>query len=217
MTANQVIALAKGGELLQISPAIKNDMDIMVGYINLALIELFKRFPMKTDEALITLVSGKSIYQLDGTDVDVVMGDPYFYMIAAYGEEADADYGMITPSLPINVEDNICSINSIGVRAIQVPLVTQGAMISIIYAAQPILVTTLTLDTELDVPEQFVEPLLHYIGYRAHGSMDGNIQTESNTHYMRFEASCNKLRELGVGITPDDIDMGSRLGMRGFV
>ena len=75
----------------------------------------------------------------------------------------------------------------------------------------------MTLDDELDIPEQYIEPLLHYMGYRAHGSMDGNIQTESNTHYMRFEASCNKLKELGVGIAPDDVEMNTRLFDRCFV
>ena len=77
--------------------------------------------------------------------------------------------------------------------------------------------TTLTLDEELDLPDQMIEALLHYIGYRAHGAMDANIQTESNTHYMRFEASCTKLRELGVGIAPDDVSMNSRISMKGFV
>lgn len=217
MTANEVIDIAKAGELLQISPAIKENSAILIADMNLGMIELYKRFSIKTDEAMITLRTGKSIYSLDGTDTDVVMGDKYFYTIAAYGEEANSEYGMINTSLPINVEDNIYSINSIGYNKIQIPLVTEGSLISIIYAAYPNKITTLNLDEELDVPDQFIEPLLHYMGYRAHGAIDGNIQTESNTHYMRFEASCNKIKELGVGVTPDDIDMGSRLGMRGFV
>jgi hypothetical protein len=145
------------------------------------------------------------------------MGDQFFYMVSAYGESKDADYGMYSAALPINVEDNPYSINAVGINTIQVPLVTEGALISIIYAAYPRKVTITSLDDEVEVPDQFVEPLLHYIGYRAHGSMDGNIQTESNTHYMRFEKACDKLKELGVGIVPDDIDMNNRLNVRGFL
>lgn len=217
MTATEVITLAKAGELRQLSPAIIDNNDVLVGFINLGLIELYKRFELKTDEAIITLVDGKTIYKLDGTDTDVSMGEPFMYLIGAYEDGTENDYSASSLSIPINEEDNIYSINMISYNAVQVPLITQGAYISLIYVAKPAKVTTNTLDIEVDLPEQMIEPLLHYIGYRAHGAMDSNIQTESNTHYMRFEASCNKIKELGVGIAPDDIDMKSRLSLKGFV
>jgi hypothetical protein len=52
------------------------------------------------------------------------------------------------------------------------------------------------------------EALLHYVGYRAHGSYDADIKTENNTHYMRFEASCKKLKDLGYApaVAIDKID-----------
>lgn len=217
MTANEVIALAKAGELSQLSPAIKDDNPTLVGFINLGMIELYKRFPLKTDEAMVTLVSGKTIYKLDGTDTNVNLGEPFMHLIGAYEESSNDDYAVPAVSLPINEEDNIYSINTISYNSIQIPLVTTGAYISLIYVAKPTKVTTLTLDEELDMPDQMVEALLHYVGYRAHGAMDGNVQTESNTHYMRFEASCNKLKELGVGIAPDDFEMRSRISEKGFI
>lgn len=218
MTANEVLTLARAGELLQLSPAIKDDNNVLVGYLNLGMIELYKRFMLRTDEAIITLVDGKSIYKLDGTDTDVSMDGSMLYLIAAYGDGTDmSDYSTDDIRLPINEEDNLLSINTVSYDEVQVPLITPGAFISLIYVTKPTKVTTLTLEAELDIPDQFVEPLLHYLGYRAHGSMDGNIQTESNTHYMRFEASCNRLKELGVGIAPDDISMRNRLFDKGFV
>ena len=217
MTANEVIALARVGELSKLSIAIKDDNTVLLGFINLGLVELYKRFPLKNDEAIVTLRDGKTIYKLDGTDTDVSMGEPFMYLLGAYEEGTDNDFSASALSLPINEEDNIYSINSISYNSIQIPLVTTGAYISLIYAAKPTKVTTLTLDEELDLPDQMIEALLHYIGYRAHGAMDANIQTESNTHYMRFEASCNKLKELGVGIAPDDVSMNSRISMKGFV
>ena len=219
MTANEVITLAKAGELLQLSPAIKDDNNVLVGFINLGMTELYKRFTLRTEEAVITLQDGKTIYKLDGTDTDVVLtGGKVMYVIAAYGDgESRADYSVDDPILPLNVEDNPYSINMIGYDQVQIPLITASAVISLIYQAFPTKVTIDTLDAELDIPDQFVEPLLHYMGYRGHGSMDGEIQTESNTHYMRFEASCDKIRTLGVGITSDDINMDSRISLRGFV
>lgn len=217
MTANEVIALARVGELSKLSVAIKDDNTVLFGFINLGLVELYKRFPLKNDEAIVTLRDGKTIYKLDGTDPDVSMGEPFMYLLGAYEDGTDNDFSASALSLPINEEDNIYSVNSISYNSIQIPLVTTGAYISLIYVAKPTKVTALTLNEELDLPDQMIEALLHYIGYRAHGAMDANIQTESNTHYMRFEASCNKLKELGVGIAPDDVSMNSRISMKGFV
>lgn len=217
MTANEVIALARVGELSKLSVAIKDDNTVLFGFINLGLVELYKRFPLKNDEAIVTLRDGKTIYKLDGTDPDVSMGEPFMYLLGAYEDGTDNDFSASALSLPINEEDNIYSVNSISYNSIQIPLVTTGAYISLIYVAKPTKVTALTLNEELDLPDQMIEALLHYIGYRAHGAMDANIQTESNTHYMRFEASCNKLKELGVGIAPDDVSMNNRISMKGFV
>ena len=217
MTATEVITLAKAGELRQLSPAIVDNNGVLLGFINLGMIELYKRFALKTDEAIITLVDGKTVYKLDGTDTDVSMGEPFMYLIAAYEDGSENDYNASALSIPINEEDNIYSINTVSYNSVQIPLITQGAYISLIYAAKPIKLTLDTLNNEIDLPDQMIEPLLHYIGYRAHGSMDAKIQTESNTHYMRFEASCNKIKELGIGVSPDDIDMKNRLSLKGFV
>ena len=46
--------------------------------------------------------------------------------------------------------------------------------------------------------------------------MDGNIQSESNTHYMRFDKSCEKIKTEGM-FTNDDMNMRYRVSERGFV
>jgi len=219
MTVREVILLARTGELLQLSPTIRDSDDFVVGAINLGLVEIYKRFTLRTDEAIVTLKNGKTVYKLDGTDPDVQMGDSkYMYLVAAYEDGDDtSDYTTDDVSLPINVEDDLYSINTITYNSIQVPLIIEGAIISCIYASQPFKATTADLDAEIDLPDQFIECLLHYVGYRGQGAMDANIQAESNTHYMRFEAACNKVKELGVGITGDDLNMDARINTRGFI
>jgi len=218
MTANEVIELAKVGPLRQLGDAIKNNTTALIGFLNLGMIELYKRFALETDEAMITLVDGKTIYKLDGTDPDVEMGEgTYLYLVAAYGEGQDTtDYSNNDMILPINVEDNDFSINTISFNKIQIPLVTPGAFVSIIYVSSPTKVTSATLDNELYVSEVYIEPILHYIGYMAHSSMDSEAQTESNVHYSRFEAACERVRTFGVGIAPDDIEMDKKFEQRGF-
>lgn len=232
MTVREIITLAQSGELLQISPTIRDNDNTVVAFINLGLIEIYKRFILRTEEAILTLKDGKTVYKLDGTDTTtvlvngveipcVVMGpSKYMYMVAAYGPGLnEGDYTSNDIVLPINEEDNPLSINTVSYSEVQVPLITETSQISIIYATLPNKVDTTVVgwdSLEVDIPDQFTETLLHYIGYRGQGAMDANIQAESNTHYMRFEASCNKLRELGVGITPDDISMNTRIYDRNF-
>ena len=212
--------LARTGELRQLGSAIKDDDATLVAFINLGLIEIYKRFVLKTDEAVLNLVDGKTIYKLDGTDPNVTLGnDPFMYLISAYGQDVNAtDY---TPEdtiiLPINVEDDINSINTITYNEVQIPLVTTGALISLIYASTPTKVTLDNLDQDLDIPDVFVEALLNYMGYRGHTSINETGQSEDDLYYMKFEKSCNKVRELGVGVAPDDMSMNGRLSNRGFI
>jgi len=219
MTASELIVLSRAGELRQLSPSIRDDDNTLIAFINLGLLELYKRFALKTEEALVTLVDGKTIYSLDGTDTDVSMGNgDYLYLIAAYGEsDSHDDYSMDDITLPINVEDDIFSINTISYNKVQIPLITQGSVISLIYVPKPTKVTLNNLDEELDISDTFIEALLNYMGYRGYAAIDNNVQSENNLYYLEFEKSCNKVRELGVGIAPDDINMRDRLGSRGFI
>lgn len=219
MTANEVITLARLSELRQLSPTIRDDDAVIIAFINLGLLEIYKRFMLKTDEALVTLVDGKTIYSLDGTDSDVSMGaGDYLYLIAAY-EETDShdDYSMDDKILPINVEDDIFSINTISYNQVQIPLITEGSVISLIYAAKPTKVTSSNLNEELDISDALIDPLLEYIGYKGYKSMGDKGQSEDDIYFMRFEKACNRVKELGVAIAPDDVAMNDRLKNRNFV
>ena len=55
------------------------------------------------------------------------------------------------------------------------------------------------------------------MGYRGHTAINEPGQSEDDLYYMKFEQACNKVRELGVGIAPDDVSMNSRLSNRGFI
>ena len=71
------------------------------------------------------------------------------------------------------------------------------------------------VDCDVDLPAQLLEPALHYIGYRAHGAVDGNVQAENSTHYTRYLAACDAADRLGV-ITPDDV-YSTSVQLRGWV
>jgi hypothetical protein len=209
MRVDDLIQLAQNSELRTL--AVAQDEKIIIGYINLGLVELYKRFPVETKEVMITLEGDSEIY---------ILPEDCMYLIAAYGEIPEYS-SMIVNELPINEENNPLSINTVAWNKIQVPASIDGQMISLIYAASPELIrydeeTGAHNYQDIPLPASLLEALLHYIGYRAHAAVDGNIQAENNTHYTRFEASCSRVESLGT-FTRDDLCMDNRIVDRGFV
>jgi hypothetical protein len=197
MTIQDLVDLAVNSELKNI--AIKSDTDAVIGYMNLGLIELYKRFPLSVQEHLIELQDGVEIYD---------MPSDFMWMVAAYDEVPEDSAEPVMP-IAINEEDNPASINMISYNQVQIPVTVTGAYISLIYIASPQYYTPADLAETLPIPPQMVEALLHYIGYRAHGAMDGNIQAENSTHYQRFELSCKRIEQNGM-FTSDDLSMSDR-------
>ena len=204
MTLQSVIDLAKSTELKQL--AINNDTDTLVSYINLGILELYKRFPIETKEEMVTLVEGVDVY---------TMPEDYMYIVAAYDEVPESSDAYVN-SLPINEEDNILSVNGVSYNKVQVPLTTAGAYISIIYVAYPPMYTEVDLTTDIALPRAMLEPLLSYIGYKAKSTLDNMPQSENNVHYQQYELSCNKIDKLGV-FSRDDMGMTDRVNDRGFI
>lgn len=204
MTVGQVIELAKVSELNGLK--IGENTTSVLGFLNLGMLELYKRFSLKVEEYIITLEDMVDIY---------VMPSNYMWVIAAYGE-VDIRSTEVVNELPINEEDNPLSVNTVGWNKIQVPVSVSGAYISIIYVARPEMYEVGDIDVELDLPPQMIEPLLAYIGYRANATIDSGVQSEDNAWYIRFENSCNKIRQESM-INSDDMFMNSRISKRGFI
>ncbi len=204
MTIEQVIELAKVSELNGL--AVANNTTAILGFLNLGMLELYKRFSLKVEETIIELQDMVDVY---------TMPSNYMWIVAAYGE-VDIRSNETVNELPINEEDNPLSINTVGWNKIQVPLSVTGAYVSVIYVARPEMYLESDLDIEVDLPPQMLEPLLAYIGYRANATIDSGVQTEDNAWYIRFDSSCNKIRQESM-INSDDMFMTNRLSKRGFV
>jgi len=209
MTAQDVINLAKNAELKQL--AVRTDDSAVLGFINLGLLELYKRFPLKEAEAIIALRDGKTTYKLDGTDPDVVMsdGNDLLLIIAAYTTDPNGN----VVSVQINDEDDLLGINTPSYNTIEVPSTASGALISIIYRVAPTFLNSTA--ATIPLPPQLLEALLNYVGYRGHGSVSGELNAENQSHYTRFENSCKRAILEGL-ITSDDL-VSKKFKNRGFV
>lgn len=204
MTVKQVIDLAKASELTGLPAASKDET--VLGFINLGVLELYKRFTLSVEEWIIALEDGQSYYTAP---------EDFMWIIAAYGE-VGMDSVQEVNVLPVNEEDNPLSINTVGWNKVQVPLSVTGAYVSIIYAATPEVYSVTDMDKTVNIPPQMIEALLAYIGWRANSTIDTGIQTEDTVWYNRFESSCSRLEVKGF-INANDVVMTNRLNMRGFV
>ena len=213
MTITQLIDLAKSGKLRNIQ--VPNETSSILGYINLGLIELYKRFPLRVEEAIITLKENKTEYTLDGNDPDVELpvDADFMWVVAIYQEVPEGSlehYSVV----PVNDEDNPMSIQTINWNTLQVPVNTAGAYLSVIYAAAPKYYEVADLAEQVPVPPQMLEPLLEYVAFQAYIAADDS-DSGYDRYYGRFEASCNRIEQRGMFNT-DDLAMTNR-HMKGFV
>ena len=205
MNLQEVIDIAKNSELNTL--AVRNDDTAIVGFINLGLIELYSIFALRTEEYVINLQDNVTIYNLPSD---------FMYMTAAYGE-VPAGSSEESAALPINEENNPFSVNTISFSQVQVPLSSAGKYVSIMYVPKPVKMSAGDLAAEVPVPDQLIQPLLAFIGYKGHGAIRTDGQGEADIYYLRFKRICDEIRKLGVGIAADDLNMAGRISDRGFV
>lgn len=220
MKLSLVLQQARSGELDSLSKKDKTDEKV-ISYINLALIALYSRFQLATEEAIVRLRPDipKTVYKMDSTDLDVsvrsgrMTDDEFMSIVAAYNE----DGSLVT----VNDESDPYSIFTISYNQVQIPLLDTNTYVSIIYRRNPSLVMFVdggngdAVDTEVPLPMQLLECLLHYVGYRAHGAVNGAVNSEYNTHYQRYETACKQAEQLGL-LTPDDTT-NTKVEHKGFV
>lgn len=180
-----------------------NSEKAIISYINLGLIELYKRFDLRTEETVVILSENITVYNLNIPTLNSI--------IAAYDEEGK--------EYELNSENDALSILTPSYNTIQVPNPVEGAAIYIIYTSAPDKIlwdTDLTL-IDVSIPPVLHEALLKYIGYRAHVGMGKEYQVEMQTAYNMFIKSCEDVKTFGVINNNDPLVSGNKLELKGFV
>ena len=205
MIIKELITLAKFSELSGV--AVKDNTEALVAFINLGMVELYGRFPIKTEEYVVELVTETSSYTVPNN---------FLYAVEAYIEGSDQE----SVPIAINDEDDELSILFTGWNTFQVPTTLIGSYLTLVYSAKPTNITILQAKdgtTELDLPDTLIDCLLSYLGYRGHLGVKSDPQSENNAQWSRFERNCKKARELGIAFPADAMTMNSRINDRGFV
>lgn len=198
MTVEEVIKYARASEIsnTHLQEDTTENTEKLISYINLGLIDLYRRFRFRTEEAIIQIKQSKTLYNLDGTDTDVV-------------RFSGADIGMIFEvhdsihgRRPINEDYNELSVFTPTFNTLQVPFPVDGSVLNVLYRAEP--KTMVNLTDVVPLPNGAIEALLHYIGYRAYLHIDSSVQTENNSYFIRYKSALQDISDLGV-VNSDDV------------
>ena len=179
-----------------------------INYINLANLAIHKRF----------YVLQKSIeldFPVDGEEY--TLPSNFLIPIRAY-------YTSDLTELPIrdeyvNLVDNIDTAVSLLIPE-PFKAVIKGTdsnsrkQITLNYVAAPIKATTVA--TDLKITETYTEAILMYAAYKAHTAIDGHMEGENNTYYLRYESACKQLVTSGMWGN-DSVGTNSKLIDNGFV
>jgi len=224
MTISEVLDAVKACELKQLGVVLNlNSTDVAIQeqamkdiltYIDLGLVELYKRFNLRTEETVITMVEGQTFYTLDEAQPYIGSMPGRFNHVLGCFDEVGNNY-------TLNDENDALTILNPIWNQLQVPNPVGGEALYVIYNSAQDRINwntdyATTIAQTIPLPPYMLEALLLYIGYRGNSSLDATLQTDNNTYYMRFEASCANVEKFGVTTHSDDNER-DRLHEKGFV
>ena len=208
MLVQDIIDTARYSELSSV--AVKDNTDAIITFINLGMLELYKRFPLKMKEHVVAVNDGVGIYSLPSD---------FMYALSVYTDMTNPD-GPVELSLNDDKADDSIFIPNHKQVQIDSKVVTDADgnidNVSIIYVGKPDRYSADDTSSEIDLPDTLVDCLIHYVGYKGLLGVRSDGQSENNAHWARFERSCAKAVELGVAYSIDSWRMADRLDDRGF-
>ena len=216
MKLKTIITNVRNRELKNLSPKDKTD-EVIVSYINIALTELYSMFQLRTDELVLNLKTGKTVYKLDGTDPDVYRdgmlytGNDFMAVVNAFDENGE---------ISVNNNNDKMSVFTVSYNKIQVPYATTGEHIALLYRTAPTEVVYVddgsgnAEDAEVELPVHMMEALLSHIGYSAYSSIDTMQEVETDKHMKRFDRACQRLEMYGL-VPQDTLDLN--VDRKGFM
>jgi len=192
MTGNDIKDFAKAGVLKQLKV---DDIDL-VNAINLASIELHKKFRLTVNEYYVLMKEGVTIYTLPEDCLQV---------LEIYNQEGEL--------YTLNEEFDLNTISTVAYNQVQVGNPISGKYLSVIYQASPIIITS--LDNTVSVPYTLLEPLLYYIGYVMYGSSSADLDGPASHHMQVFLDSCNRIKN--DGLITQETEIKSTISAKGYI
>jgi len=179
------------------------DYPEMITNVNIALLEIYKRYSIKTEELTLQLYDHITLYNLHSNYAasNDASEEVYKYILDTATVTPFTDdillithvYDEIGDEYALNDLDRVDSLYTPTQTSLQVPYPTGENTLSVIYRASPekILLTETDANTvTVALPPQFLEAMVSYIAYRVFSGMNlSEGDTTALSHYAKFEAA----------------------------
>jgi hypothetical protein len=185
----------------------KENKAALINFINLANVEIHKRFSLIFKEIVFTDVKPNSLHSIPT--------DFLFAVSASYDDGTEIPINNEKPNIVDKIDYNVSILFPAPFK-----MLVKGTDeekrddISLVYVSVPTKVTKTT--DFLDLPEVYTEALLTYVAYKAHASISGDMKAENNTYYLRFIENIKNIKLSGL-INSDNLDSNTKLTDRGFI
>jgi len=207
MRLKELYDILKNTELKQI--IVGENEEQIIGFMNLALIEVYGKFAILQEEQVIEIVEGQTRYRLQDNSQKVLQ----VYMRNTLknplrGEDQFMEVGVND----INDDESVFTPQP---YVLHVPNPNAGRIYSIMQIVTPPYITKANIDmVDFIIPPQYLSVILSYAAYRAYKSMNGDEQSEIGSHYRTYMAECKEV--LKNGLNNYSILTNVKLTDRGF-
>lgn len=203
------------------------DQPKIITNLNLGLVELYKRFPLVTDQLYLQQFEHISTYKLhsDYAQSNTASTQPYKYIADTVWEpftdnilKIDGVFNEAGDEYPINEKYEAYSVFTPSYNILQIPFSQANNTLSVVFRAGPKKLPIVGVDpTQVDVPipDQLLEALVTFIVYKLHTSKGTGQTSDAGIYYNKFERTVALVKDLGLEIEENDIN--ERLTYEGWV
>lgn len=204
----------------------------LINHINLAVIELYKRFKFLEEELVICASPEVLTYHLRAAYTAL----PGNTTTELYIEHPDGENGEINiieikdvfdsdnVRLPMNSRSSTPYIKQKAMDTLRITGLTDEQKISVVFSAHPslpVLNDSFQLNTcVLDIPSTIIEPIIYYVAARVFKPIGANNSTanadKSNVYQQQYELACQKIDMYGL-IADDDGKDPDRFQQQGWL
>ena len=207
MRLKEIYNILVNTELRQI--VVGEDEEQVIALMNLALIEVYGKFAILQEEQVINVIPGQTRYSLQANSQKVLQ---VLYRDLIQDPLLGNDAYTEVPVNDINCDESVFTPQP---HTLHIPNPENGRVYSVMQIVTPPYITKENINKlDMNVPEQFLEPILYYAAYRGYKSMNGDQQTEIGSHLQTYMASCAEVYKKGLAQTP--IYTNTKLTDRGW-
>jgi len=176
LTFGELSSINLGGKHLgEIDP---NNYKEVIVHINMAVLELYKRFPIKLSEELIQATVDTTTY---------IVTSRVLQILEVYASsEPDT----------VPFEWSIANYNK---QSFYLPYETDE-LLRVVYSEYPEVIDADTVDVDtydVFLPDELLEALLLYVAGRVYSAVSNDGVQEGMAYMIRFEQSCKEIKRLG--------------------